>query len=89
MPSCCACISCKTSHRLTYALIALIVTMSVVAIVGVDILLLHNMETTLALSLLTNIVTLWAQSPAQPLIDGKNANKSTTVHHHHSIEPRL
>jgi len=37
-----------------------------------------------SISLLSNVITLWAQSPAQPLIDGARSKARPVYHYHHA-----
>lgn len=56
-------------HQILYALISLAVTILVLVVVLVDLLVTQRFNAREVLFLLATIITLWAQSPAQPLLD--------------------
>lgn len=76
--------SCRGLQSMTYAMIGFILSFMVVLIVGVDVVWIHYMSGELCVSILLNVVALWAQSPAQPLIDSSRApaHEQTIVHNY-------
>lgn len=73
----CVNIHCQTMcmrgmFRLIYAGVALTVTLSVLLLLFVDLIFIHSMDSFQVIGLAGTIVTLWAQSPAQPMIDQWN-----------------
>lgn len=70
----CVNIHCQTMcmrgiFRLIYATVALTVTLAVLLLLFVDLVFIRSMDSFQILGLAGTIVTLWAQSPAQPMID--------------------
>jgi hypothetical protein len=56
-------------HQILYALVSLFVTVMVLVVILIDLLVTKAFDAREVLYMLGMIVTLWAQSPAQPLLD--------------------